>query len=221
MSLAEAAARRPSGALVAPAELARRARVMFGAPARELWTALLPLLEKRSSSSSAFSPAGGARPTPSQAEATVRRTEALMALGATSVLMLALFPQAEELRHGALTAYAVALLGCAAVLLSPAVAEHARLAARRQIQGASNAVLRWAGLTCIFFCCVIAAGVRAVENSLFLLLPFMVGVWAVSLSMLAARDPPTLPLMWAPEGHDGGVVVVNVTAPPAAHGVAA
>jgi hypothetical protein len=211
MSLAEAAARRPAGALVALAEHARRARVIFAAPA------LVPLLEKRSSSSPAFSPAGGARPTPSQAEATVRRTGALMALGATSVLI----PQAEELRHGALAAYAVALLGCAAVLLSPAVAEHARLAARRQIQGASNAVLRWAGLTCIFFCCVIAAGVRAVENSLFLLLPFMVGVWAVSLSMLAARDPPTLPLMWAPEGHDGGVVVVNVTAPPAAHGVAA
>jgi hypothetical protein len=207
MSLAEAAARRPAGALVALAEHARRARVIFAAPA------LVPLLEKRSSSSPAFSPAGGARPTPSQAEATVRRTGALMALGATSVLMLA---QAEELRHGALAAYAVALLGCAAVLLSPAVAERARLAAR-EIQG----VLRWAGFACIFFCCVIVADVRAAENSLlFLFLPFLVGVWTVSLSMLAAGDAPTLPL-WAPEGHDGGVVVVNVTAPPAAHGVAA
>ncbi|TVU14818.1 hypothetical protein EJB05_38311, partial [Eragrostis curvula] len=227
------------------ADLAREFFVAPGRAATELWTALVLLREKRSSRFFPASSSAGARPTPQA----VRRAGAFAALGAASVLLVLVHAAVEEqLRRGALlAAYAVLLLGCGAVLVSPAHRAVADLARRlasltaNKIHGASaraETVLRWAGFACVAFCYA-AADVRGaapaekVDNGLLLFPLFLVGVSTVYLSVLAASDPPPLPL-WLPppppppaaaaaaaaeEGHDGGEV--NITVPPAASGAVA
>ncbi|KAL6651387.1 hypothetical protein ACP70R_010312 [Stipagrostis hirtigluma subsp. patula] len=132
------------------------------------------------------------------AEAAVRRRAGppLVALVAASALKLVIFPEVAGRRHVALTLalHAVFMLGCAAVLLSPAhrtLAELARRAAETFRAPARAATeLRWAGFACIVFCTVYAAAGRRTEtavgqvNGFILFLVFLVGVWAVSLSML-------------------------------------
>jgi hypothetical protein len=169
--------------------------------------------------SSASSPAGS-RGT----EAAVRRTGALVALAAASVLVqLVLFPSIEKIKHAMLFVYTIFLLGSAAVLLSPAYRSVEEFV-RRDIHVSSsraNTVSRWAGFACISFCAA-ADGAANKSNGMLLFLPFLVGVWAVSLSMPPSRDPtpfpmwqclPTPPPAAAEEaGHDDGVVKVHGTA---------
>ncbi|TVT97670.1 hypothetical protein EJB05_57073, partial [Eragrostis curvula] len=137
------------------ADLARGFFVAPGRAATELWTALA-----------------------------VRRAGAFAALGAASVLLVLVHAAVEEeLRRGVLlAAYAVLLLGCGAVLVSPAHRAVADLASRlasqiaKKIHGASaraKTVMRWAGFACVAFCYA-AADVRGaapaekVDNGLLL-----------------------------------------------------
>ncbi|CAD6262270.1 unnamed protein product [Miscanthus lutarioriparius] len=74
----------------------------------------------------------------SQSEAAIRRAGAVVALAAASVLMAMGFPAVEERAHVVLALHAVLLLGCAAVLLSPAHGAVADLARRRRATEASR-----------------------------------------------------------------------------------
>ncbi|KAL6843917.1 hypothetical protein ACP4OV_026488 [Aristida adscensionis] len=165
-----------------------------------------------------------------EAAAAVRRAGALVAAAAALGLLFVLFPTAQG-RNERFTLtttplmFATLLLGCAAVLLSPAhraVAEHARRAAdasRENFHALRRAAVepRWAGFTCIVFYTLHAAGdmpeAAAAEVSvqkvdgLILFLVFLVGVWTVTLSLRTRRAPRPA----AEEELDGGQVNAATT----------
>ncbi|KAL6843919.1 hypothetical protein ACP4OV_026490 [Aristida adscensionis] len=136
------------------------------------------------------------------AAAAVRRAGALVAAASALGLLLVLFPPAAHGRSERVTLtttlamFATLLLGCAAVLLSPA--HRAVAKASREIQRAAEP--RWAGFTCIVFCTLHAAGdmppaaaagvsVLGVNGGLILFLVFLIGVWTVTLSVRTGRAP--------------------------------
>ncbi|CAO2043742.1 unnamed protein product [Urochloa humidicola] len=149
-------------------------------------------------------------------EEAMRRAGALVALAAASALVLVLFtaPAAvERMRRYAVLALALfvsLLLGCAAVLLSPAHRGVAQLG-RRAVEiftvawrGATD--LRWVGFTGMLIYAVYVIGdvrkpaaaatkVSSVDmvNSLLPFLVFLAGALAVNLSMLIGRGSKPAP----------------------------
>ena len=180
----------------------------------------------------------------SQSEAAIRRAGAVVALAAASVLMAMGFPAVEERAHVVLALHAVLLLGCAAVLLSPAHGAVADLARRRRATEASRGttslgasarapagLLRWLGFAGILLYVLYVAGDVAARNKaaaeavaawldtvrdFLLFLMFLVGVWAVCLSMVSGRavPPPRSSAVAAvAEEEDPDGVEVNAMAP--------
>ncbi|XP_066347362.1 uncharacterized protein [Miscanthus floridulus] len=175
----------------------------------------------------------------SQSEATIRRAGAVVALAAASVLMAMGFPAVEERAHVVLALHAVLLLGCAAVLLSPGhgpVADLARRATEASrgttSLGASArapaGLLRWLGFAGILLYVagdVAARNKAAVEavatwldtvRDFLLFLMFLVGVWAVCLSMvsgMAVPPPRSSAVAAVAEEEDPDGVEVNAMEP--------
>ncbi|KAG2574777.1 hypothetical protein PVAP13_7KG347800 [Panicum virgatum] len=127
----------------------------------------------------------------------MRRAGALVGLAAASALVLVLFPApaAGERRYAdlVLALFAALLLGCAAVLLSPARRAVARLA-RRGVEAAGGP--RWFGFAgVVFYAAYVigdawrqppaAAAVSVDKVNGFLV--FLAGVWTVNMSVLAGR----------------------------------
>jgi hypothetical protein len=166
----------------------------------------------------------------SQSEAAIRRTGAVVALAAASALMAMGFPAIEARAHVVLALHAILLLGCAAVLLSPAhgavadLARRATEAVRRTALGASarapTGLLRWLGFAGIVLYAFYVASDVAARNEaaaeaasldtvkdFLLFLMFLAGVWAVYLSMIRERGgPPPRPAAAAEEDPDYGEV---------------
>ncbi|KAK8449651.1 hypothetical protein SEVIR_7G250875v4 [Setaria viridis] len=158
-------------------------------------------------------------------EAAMRRAGAFVTLAAASALVLLLFPAPAAVDRGyelvpILALFVALLLGCAAVLLSPAATAPARAILAVQWRAATARELRWVGFTAVVFCAghVVRAVVReepaAEEEEVstdkvgavaILSLVFLAGVWTVNLSVLTGRvgsrsvtQPPPPPLQ-APE----------------------
>ena len=133
-------------------------------------------------------------------EEDMRRAGALVALAAASALVLMLFPAPATVENRyadlVLALFAALLLGCAAVLLSPARRAVARLA-RRGVEAAGGP--RWFGFAGVVFYAAYVIGdawrqppsaaavsVDKVNGFLFFLV-FLAGVWTVNMSVLTGR----------------------------------
>ena len=133
-------------------------------------------------------------------EEAMRRSGALVALAAASALVLVLFPApaAVDRRYVdlVLALFSALLLGCAAVLLSPARRAVARLA-RRAVEAAGGP--RWFGFAGVVFYAAYVVGnawkqppaaAAAVSvdkvNSFLFFLVFLAGVWTV-MSVLTGK----------------------------------
>ncbi|XP_066342915.1 uncharacterized protein [Miscanthus floridulus] len=155
----------------------------------------------------------------SQSEAAIRRAGAVVALAAASALMAMGFPAVEARAHVVLPLHAILLLGCAAVLLSPAHGAVADLARQRRATEAARGTaalgasarapagfsLRWLGFAGIVLYTLYMAGYVAARNEaaaeavaawpdtvrdFLLFLLFLVGVWAVCPPMVRGRAAP-------------------------------
>ncbi|XP_066347928.1 uncharacterized protein [Miscanthus floridulus] len=149
----------------------------------------------------------------SQSEAAIRRAGAVLALAAASALIMG-FPAVTARAHVVLALHAILLLGCAAVLLSPAHGAVADLARRATALGAPArapvGLLRWLGFAGIVLYTLYVTGDVAARKEaaaeaewpdtvkgFLLFLMFLVGVWAVYLSMTRERGGPPRPLATA------------------------
>jgi len=176
----------------------------------------------------------------SQSDAAIRRAGAVLALAAASALIMG-FPAVAARAHVVLALHAILLLGCAAVLLSPAHGAVADLARRRRATEASRGttslgasarapagLLRWLGFAGILLYVLYVAGDVAARNKaaaeavaawldtvrdFLLFLMFLVGVWAVCLSMVSGRAVPPPRSSAVAEEEDPDGVEVNAMAP--------
>lgn len=138
-----------------------------------------------------------------------------MALAAASALTTG-FPALEPRAHVVLALHAILLLGCAAVLLSPAHGDGGPEAARGTTVLGS---LRWLGFAGMALSALhvdggVAARSEAAEEAprgtvrgLLLFLVFLAGVWGVYLSMVRERGAPApqpLPAATAAEEDANG-----------------
>ena len=152
-------------------------------------------------------------------EEAMRRAGALVALAAASALVLMLFPAPATVENRyadlVLALFAALLLGCAAVLLSPARHAVARLA-RRGVEAAGGT--RWFGFAGVVFYAAYVAGaawkqppapaavsVDKVNGFLFFLI-FLAGVRTVNMSVLTGKGSRPA----AAEGELGGWEVDTV-----------
>jgi len=131
-------------------------------------------------------------------EEDMRRAGALVALAAASALVLVLFPAPAVVDRRyvdlMLALFSALLLGCAAVLLSPARRAVARLG-RRPAEAAGGP--RWVGFAGVVFYagCVVgdawkepaSVSVGKVIRCFLFFLVFVAGVWTVNMSVLTGR----------------------------------
>jgi hypothetical protein len=158
-------------------------------------------------------------------EAAIRRAAASVALAAASALMLLFFPApaavgCEHVLIPIIALFVALLLGCAAVLLSPAANAAARAILAVQWRAVTARELRWAGFNAVVFCAGVGHVVRTVVREepaaakeeevsvgkvgavAILFLVFLAGVWTVNLSVgrVGSRPaPPPPPLQEASE----------------------
>ncbi|NP_001168557.1 uncharacterized protein LOC100382338 [Zea mays] len=122
----------------------------------------------------------------SQIEAYTRRAGAAVALAAASALTTG-FPALEPRAHVVLALHAILLLGCAAVLLSPAHGDGGPEAARGTTVLGSLRWLGFAGMALSALHVDAEEAPRGTVRDLLLFLVFLAGVWGVYLSMVRGR----------------------------------
>ncbi|CAD6262268.1 unnamed protein product [Miscanthus lutarioriparius] len=139
------------------------------------------------------------------------------------------FPAVAARAHVVLALHAILLLGCAAVLLSPAHGTVANLARRATALGAPArapvGLLRWLGFAGIVLYTLYVTGDVAARKEaaaeaewpdtvkgFLLFLMFLVGVWAVYLSLMRERGGPPRPLATAAAEPEASLDRVEVWA---------